>query len=599
MNEPEIDPGALRLAAALADGTPIDWQALPEGVSPSQALSFRVIDSVLRDYERAAGEVRAQLQRPLLPADSKWGPLRVLEPIGAGSFGQVFRAFDRSLHRDVALKILRDAPRSADGVPEFLEEARRLARVRHPGVLQVFGVAVHRRRAGIWTELVQGRTLEDILEKGGPLEPRVVAQIGIDLCGALSAIHGVGLIHCDVKAENVIREESGRLVLTDFGAADDRFDLDAEPSGLGSLLSTAPEVLRGERPGPGSDIYGLGILLYRLLIGSYPRSGETVEELILAFDRHTAPLREVRPEVPAELASVVDRAIDREPGRRFMGPNAMAQALQSVLHPERPVVRTIRESYRPPTPPGSLLKTVSVAAAMCLVIAWSVLGVAIPWLSHYATPFPPPPQPAKTVTEVAVPPAGLRAQPVLYRISSSGSEPLADGSVIRNGDQLGLHVETDAAPVYAYVLDADQAGHQFLLFPLPGYSASNPLGSLTTYRLPDRPPGSRGLGHTWQVNSEGGTESLTLVTSLVRLAWLERMLRDLPRPSDANESRMAAASEDPGTTPRGLRTRGMGQTAPAPPSTAMAATLDRLRASDELRQGKAAIWQIRLEAPRP
>ncbi|HTM00342.1 MAG TPA: serine/threonine-protein kinase [Candidatus Omnitrophota bacterium] len=607
-NPREGDP--LHLAAAVADGAEIDWKRMEStGADAASVRSFELIDSVFRDYGKAAEEIRATLHAPLLVTDSKWGSLRVLEQIGAGSFGQVFRAFDRSLQRDVALKVLRDPPRSAAGVPEFLEEARRLARVRHPGVLTVYGVSVQKGRAGIWTELVRGRTLEEILESDGPFAPEEAARIGIELCSALSAIHAAGLIHTDVKTENVLREDGGRVVLADFGAMDDRFDEDGLGSGFGSLLSVAPEILRGARPTPASDVYSLGVLLYRLLTGRYPFLADSPRDLLLALERGRTPLAEARPGIPGALAAAVDRALEPDPGRRYGGPNAMAQALRLALDPTLPAKRAPAESYRPPGR-DSMLAAIAACAVISALVATGIWQWGIPWLAHRfqgdeagttsttSTTMPAGGDNAASgaatsgVVESPAPPAsqapaGLRSMPVLYRISEVGREPLADGATIRSGDALALAVETGPDPVTCYVLDEDEAGNDCVLFPLSGYRARNPIPAGTSQVLPD---GKGAKARAWAVDSENGRETLALITSLSELPWLESMLRDVPR-SGAGD-----ATPPPAPAP-GLVTRGIGGTRPVPVTGKMAAILDRLRASEAFRSGRAGLWRIRLEAP--
>src|SRR5690606_5243201 len=146
---------------------------------------------------------------------------RVRGRIGAGSSGEVFDAFDTVLERDVALKLLRgdDAvqPRA------FIAEARRLAQVRHPNVLAVYGAAVHGGRAGMWSDRIVGVSLRERVAAGGPMDWDEVLPIGEQLVGALQAVHGAGLVHGDLKPANVMREQdSGRIVLMDFGTAASR-----------------------------------------------------------------------------------------------------------------------------------------------------------------------------------------------------------------------------------------------------------------------------------------------------------------------------------------------------------------------------------------
>src|SRR5262249_6046787 len=140
----------------------------------------------------------------------RWGELTVLQEIGRGVFGRVFRARD-GLGRDVALKLFRDPADSS----RLLREGELLARIRPANVIDVYGAGRFDNQVGIWMELIRGRTLEDELKNRGPLSADEARLIGLDLSRALAAVHEAGLIHRDVKAQNVMREEGGRVVLMD------------------------------------------------------------------------------------------------------------------------------------------------------------------------------------------------------------------------------------------------------------------------------------------------------------------------------------------------------------------------------------------------
>ena len=250
-----------------ADEPLIDWEGLrlrfPSAADPLQRLE--AIESLTREQRNSAVGAGGTPER--------WGSLVLLESLGTGGFGEVYRAFDPALQREVALKLHR-VDSASEGSRRWLDEARRLARVRHPNVLTVHGADERDGRAGIWTELLRGRTLEDGLGAHGPLSAREATLIGVDLCRALAAVHSVGLVHGDVKAANVIREgtkassatDSGRIVLLDFGAAHER-TAEAASGTAGTPLVAAPEVLAGEPASAAADIYSLGVLLYRLVSG--------------------------------------------------------------------------------------------------------------------------------------------------------------------------------------------------------------------------------------------------------------------------------------------------------------------------------------------
>ena len=238
-----------------------------------------------------------------IPEGATWGSLRVLERVGQGAFGDVYRAWDSRLDREVALKLIRRLESLDSIASHVIDEGRLLARVRHPNVVTVYGADRIDGRVGLWMEFVRGRTLEAVLREQGPFGAEEATLIGLDLCRALSAVHGAGLIHRDVKAQNVMREAGGRIVLMDFGTGRD--DLSDRPADVaGTPLYVAPEVLGGAPATAESDIYSVGVLLFHLVTGSYPVKGRTAADLREAHGQRaprvvarcaTGSLRRVRP----------------------------------------------------------------------------------------------------------------------------------------------------------------------------------------------------------------------------------------------------------------------------------------------------------------
>ena len=144
------------------------------------------------------------------------GHYEITGMLGKGGMGEVYRGRDARLDRDVALK-LRKPGVSTDLEETFIEEGRRLARIRHPNVLSVYGAERHDGRVGLWTEIIDGTTLEQVIASQGRFGAHEAALIGIDLCRAIAAVHASGLVHRDIKSTNVMRERGGRIVLMDFG----------------------------------------------------------------------------------------------------------------------------------------------------------------------------------------------------------------------------------------------------------------------------------------------------------------------------------------------------------------------------------------------
>jgi serine/threonine protein kinase len=190
-------------------------------------------------------------------------------PIGRGTMGTVWRAWDRSLGRAVAIKEIRHDPRLTDEQrtelrERLIREGRIAARLNHPSVAMIHDAIVADDSPWIIMELVAGRSLEQVIDEEGPLPPRLVAEIGLDLLSALRAAHDQGILHRDVKPSNVLLTDSGRVVLTDFGIAKAVGDDDLTKTGMviGSPGYTAPERARGDYAGPESDLWSLGATLY-------------------------------------------------------------------------------------------------------------------------------------------------------------------------------------------------------------------------------------------------------------------------------------------------------------------------------------------------
>ena len=342
----ERDP-LLALADAISDGTPVAWDDVlatvpPSSVGPIRAL--RLIDQIgaaCRSVdvtvdptpETVVTQTSGPTSGPKDPVPTRWGLLERLELVGAGAFGDVFRAWDARLQRLVALKLLRRRDASASSLADrVLTEGRLLARVRHPNVAVVYGVEEHDGRVGTWMEFVEGRTLDALVKARGPFGPREAALVGIELCRALAAVHGTGLLHRDVKAQNVMREDGGRIVLMDFGAGLDAESARGDEGLSGTPLYMAPELLDGERASVESDLYAEGVLLFFLLTGSFPVEADTMPSLMRAHARgQRRRLRDLRPDIPADFASVVQTATAPRPQDRFHTAGALEEALAATL----------------------------------------------------------------------------------------------------------------------------------------------------------------------------------------------------------------------------------------------------------------------------
>jgi Tfp pilus assembly protein PilF/predicted Ser/Thr protein kinase len=363
----------LELAASVADGTvDIDWKHLEASVEddedrqllqdlrvlagvadlhrsdpPSESSESADSSAATAARGRVVGRIGPALtdtdaptvEERVLPPPSTgpldhWGHLELIEQIGQGSFGNVYRARDTRLDRDVALKLLRKGRQTAELAEKVLHEGRILARVRHRNVVTVFGVEEQEGRIGLWMEYIRGRTLEQLLRSTGSFGAREAALIGQELCRALAAVHKAGLVHRDIKAQNVMREEGGRLVLMDFGAGQYVHAVGDTPAGrlTGTPLYLAPELLRGGEATVRSDIYGLGVLLFHLVTGQYPVSATSLDDLRQAHrEGRRFKLNDARPDLADDFARVVERASHPDPTRRYASAGALQEALARSL----------------------------------------------------------------------------------------------------------------------------------------------------------------------------------------------------------------------------------------------------------------------------
>lgn len=264
------------------------------------------------------------------PLSGNWGTFQLIERVGKGSFGEVYRAFDTTLQREVALKLILPSALDAEAQAQaLLREARAIARVRHPNVVSIYGVDTHQGRVGFWSDFVNGKTLSAIVHADGPFGAKEAALICIDLSKAVGAVHAAGLLHRDIKTGNAMRESGGRILLLDFGLTHEH---GTAPHLMGTALYMAPEVFSGHAASVSSDIYALGILLFHLLTGKYPVEGATIPAVISAHEsgaRQT--LLDARPDLPDPLARVVETASHPDPAKRYKTTGQMVAALTEAI----------------------------------------------------------------------------------------------------------------------------------------------------------------------------------------------------------------------------------------------------------------------------
>jgi beta-lactam-binding protein with PASTA domain len=261
------------------------------------------------------------------------GRYRIVGRLGQGGMARVFLAEDESLHRRVAIKVLADR-HSED--PHFIErfqrEARAAARLNHPNIVQVYDQAQVDGVSYIVQEYVEGETLKDLIRREAPLDPRRSIGIALQILAALRVAHQAGIIHRDVKPQNILVQPDGKVKVADFGIARAG---DPEMTEAGSIVGTAqylaPEQARGLAVGPPADLYAVGIVLYEMLSGRVPFEGDAAVTVAMRqVQEAPEPLGERNPLVPADLESVVMRALAKDPARRYQSADEMGIELDRV-----------------------------------------------------------------------------------------------------------------------------------------------------------------------------------------------------------------------------------------------------------------------------
>jgi predicted Ser/Thr protein kinase len=257
------------------------------------------------------------------------------EVVGTGGMSSVYRAHDTLLERDVALKILHEHHSEDDDyVQRFRREARAAAQLSHPGIVTVIDRGEQDGRQFIVYEFVAGETLKDLVERGGPMPVRRALELGLEVGRALAFAHQQGLVHRDVKPQNVLLNGDGRAKVTDFGIARTLDAVGTTETGtvLGTSHYIAPEQARGERVDAQTDVYSFGVVLYELLAGEVPYGGESFLAVAMRHVNDPVPsLLERRPDAPLRLASLVERCLAKRPDERPRSMDEVVAELEACL----------------------------------------------------------------------------------------------------------------------------------------------------------------------------------------------------------------------------------------------------------------------------
>jgi Tol biopolymer transport system component len=316
------------------------------------------------------------------------GPYEIKAPLGAGGMGEVYRAWDTKLDREVAIKVLPAALSARpDALARFEREAKAVAALNHPNILAIYDFGSHEGTAYAAMELLHGETLASRLA-GGALPPRKVTELGRQVAKALGAAHDKGIIHRDLKPENIFVTPDGRAKILDFGLAASvepsepgshntatRTSLTEPGTVMGTVGYMSPEQVRGHAADHRSDIFSLGSVLYEMFAGRRAFDEETTAETMTAILREEPPeLCTAGSEIPPALGRVVRRCLEKQPGERFQSARDLAFAIDNAsgaTTTANPVIAEIGPVARRRSPIGLVL------AAAALIALGLAAGLAL------------------------------------------------------------------------------------------------------------------------------------------------------------------------------------------------------------------------------
>ena len=391
------------------------------------------------------------------------GEYRILESLGAGGMGEVYKAVHTRLGRVIAIKVLSPGLVDDPAFQRFYSEASIQASLKHPGVAEYLGFHEYEGRPCILMEYVDGETLDALLRRRGPLPVAEAVAILRQVAEVAAHFHTQGVVHRDLKVSNVKLNSAGQVKILDFGIA--RGQRSDRLTRVGAVVGTpdalAPEQVRGEQATSATDVWQLGLVLYELLTARSPfHSGTTHETYARILAAEYPPLTQVLPTVPPGIARIVTRCFEKDPGRRFA---SGAELYQALCHWEQAPVPA------PAVPRRALLYAGGAAAAL-LLVAGVVVAVRSWHHEESVTPQPPPVTP--------VPPTSADTREIVVDTADGKAEVYKDGKMVgatpyqvqaRTGEKVNLVLRRDGfedAPVefnasephvYTYTLEPRKA----------------------------------------------------------------------------------------------------------------------------------------------
>lgn len=348
------------------------------------------------------------------------GEYRLVEFLGAGGMGDVYRGEHSKIGRVVAVKILSRSDARSGMTERFLNEARIQANVQHPHIVSLYDFVEHAGRACIIMEYVDGEMLDRRIERTRGLQGAEAVRLFRQIVAAVAHLHNQRIVHRDIKSNNIKIDKSGAAKLLDFGIARDPKSSKVTSVGsyVGTMQYAAPEILSGAKADTRSDVWALGILFYEMLCGRVPFESDSVTGFLRiitrpSYDRPT----KVNASCTAEMERVVDRCLEAEPGKRYASATELLEAMRSLAGTAAKTVgqknslldkgRAVTRGYGP---------IIGVGVAALGLVAWLIIGESTP--TQPTIPVPP-----SGLTDAALTTTGAPQKPVT--IHSSQSQPPA------------------------------------------------------------------------------------------------------------------------------------------------------------------------------
>lgn len=281
---------------------------------------------------------------------------RIVELVGTGGMATVYRGHDLLLDRPVAIKVLRE-PYASDPAfrDRFLEEGRAAARLDHPSIVHIYDVGTYNDQPYLVMEMVKGEDLKTLIHREGPLAVSQALKLARQICAGVGSAHRAGIVHCDLKPQNILVTAEGEVKVADFGIArafqQEQPKEEKEQFVWGSPHYISPEQAAGEAPVPASDVYSIGVILYEMLTGVPPFHSEDPNELVIKHLRETPlPMSSLNPRIPPQLEWLVSKVLSKERTNRYRNADQFGIAIEEYMRQgeELTIIQPVAPSITPP-----------------------------------------------------------------------------------------------------------------------------------------------------------------------------------------------------------------------------------------------------------